>query len=89
MTYKFIVHGNVQGVYYRVTILEAMKSASFNGSIRNLEDGSVEVFVSIEEDDDYAMVISILEEGSAKSVVENITQTICENTFNSGFSIIK
>lgn len=87
LTYRFIVSGKVQGVYYRATVSQAMKTAHFNGTIKNLQDGTVEVYVSI-EDDDYAMVISILEEGSAKSVVENITQSICEEVFDKGFSII-
>ena len=87
-TYRFIIHGKVQGVYYRGTIAQEMKAAHFNGSIKNLDDGTVEVYVSL-SDTDYAMVISILEEGSPKSKVDNITQNICEEEINEGFIILK
>jgi len=87
-TYRFIVHGKVQGVYYRGTVSQAMKAAHFNGTIKNVEDGTVEVYVTL-SDDDYAIVISILEEGSPKSVVDNITQSLCEEKFTDGFIILQ
>ena len=47
-SYKFIVIGRVQGVYYRKNIQENASSKNFNGYVKNLSDGSVEACVSCE-----------------------------------------
>ena len=87
-TYQFIVHGKVQGVYYRGTVSQEMKHAGFSGTIKNLDDGTVEVCVTMKEED-YALVVSILEEGSAKSEVTHIDQKLIEEEFSEGFNILR
>ena len=40
---KAIVHGRVQGVYYRAFASRAAKSLSLKGYVRNVSNGNVEV----------------------------------------------
>ena len=87
-SYRFIVHGKVQGVYYRGTVAQEMKKVGLSGTIQNLDDGTVEVCVTMNEED-YPLVISILEEGSAKSEVSHIDQKLIEEHFDKGFTILR
>jgi acylphosphatase len=41
--FKAIVHGKVQGVYYRAFASRAARSLSLKGYVRNLNSGDVEV----------------------------------------------
>jgi len=44
------VHGNIQSAGYRVLVKNVARLMSVRGLVRNLEDGSVEVFAEAEED---------------------------------------
>jgi acylphosphatase len=52
MTVKANIHiyGNIQGVGYRVFVKNVARLMNVRGLVRNLEDGSVEVFAEAEED---------------------------------------
>jgi acylphosphatase len=52
MTVKANIHvyGNIQGVGYRVLVKNVARLMNVRGLVRNLEDGSVEVFAEAEED---------------------------------------
>ena len=71
-TYKFLVSGKVQGVWYRKYVSENAKKHGFRGYIKNLPDGRVEAVANIENDDRLKEFIKILKEGSPFSIVENI-----------------
>ncbi len=71
-TYKFLVSGKVQGVWYRKYVSENAKKHGFKGYIKNLPDGRVEAVANIENDDRLKEFIEILKEGSPFSRVENI-----------------
>ncbi len=45
-TYRWIIQGRVQGVGYRYFALQAALHLGLRGTVRNLEDGTVEVLVS-------------------------------------------
>jgi acylphosphatase len=41
---KIIVHGIVQGVFYRQSTQEMASSLNVNGTVRNCDDGTVEIY---------------------------------------------
>ncbi len=86
--YRFIVFGKVQGVFYRKSVSQALMKKQFKGYIQNSEDGTVEVVAEI-FDDDFDIFLSILNEGSLLSTVEEIKyEVIDEAVFNTdGFEI--
>ncbi|MCL4383125.1 MAG: acylphosphatase [Candidatus Marsarchaeota archaeon] len=45
------VHGNIQGVGYRVFVYEIAKKYNINGMVRNVSDGSVEILAIGNEKD--------------------------------------
>lgn len=72
MTYRFLVSGRVQGVWYRKFVSENAKKNGFRGYVKNLSDGRVEAVANIENEERLKEFIEILKEGSPYSVVENI-----------------
>ncbi len=68
---RFIVHGKVQGVFYRQSALKVADSLGLNGWIKNNPDGTVECEVSGPHD----IVASFVEwckEGPPRATVEKI-----------------
>ena len=77
-SYKIIISGKVQHVYYRKSISQALMRLGIQGYIRNLSDGTVEVVARI-YDDDLDMVLERLKQGSPLSEVSDIKIEVCEN----------
>jgi len=71
-TYKFLVSGLVQGVWYRKFVSENAKKKGFKGYVKNLDDGRVEAVANIENENKLKKFLEILKEGSPKSRVEKI-----------------
>ncbi len=76
-SYRFIIHGKVQHVYYRKFVSQALQRLGVQGYVRNLPDGTVEVVARV-YDDQYDAVIAVLEEGSPMSEVKKIESEILE-----------
>lgn len=76
--YKFLVAGEVQGVFYRKFVSQSMMKKQFQGYIKNLEDGTVEV-VAVVFDEDFDTVMQILKEGSPASNVKKITYQVMQD----------
>jgi len=72
MTYRFLISGKVQGVWYRKFVSENAKKKGFKGYIRNLPDGRVEAVANIEDEKRLNEFLGILKEGSPYSIVEDI-----------------
>jgi len=70
-TYRFIISGRVQGVWYRDTIKKKAEALDITGYAKNLPDGTVEVVANLTENqiDEFC---KMLEKGSFLSKVENI-----------------
>ena len=68
---RFIVHGKVQGVFYRKFVAQKLRQMGIRGYVRNLPDGTVEVLVRATEEELEA-IRRALEEGSPLSEVERI-----------------
>lgn len=76
--YRFIIHGKVQGVFYRKSVSQALMKKQFKGYIQNLENGTVEVVAEI-FDDEFDMFLGILKEGSLLSSVDDIDYVIIDD----------
>jgi len=86
--YRYIIYGNVQGVFYRKSVSQALMKKQFKGYIRNLPDGTVEVVAEV-FDDDFDTFMNILKEGSLLSSVDEVQYDIINDAqFNTdGFEI--
>lgn len=87
-SYKFIVSGKVQGVYYRVSVKNNALKSDYKGYIKNSPDGNVEACVNCLESELSAFV-EILQKGSKSSNVTDITQFECEEIFTKEFEVRK
>jgi len=72
MTYRFLISGKVQGVWYRKFVSENAKNRGFKGYVRNLLDGMVEAVANIENEKRLNEFLEILKEGSPYSIVGDI-----------------
>ena len=77
-SYKIIISGKVQHVYYRKSISQALMRLGIQGYIKNLSNGTVEVVARI-YDDDLDAVLETLKQGSPLSEVSDIKTEVCEN----------
>ncbi len=76
-SYRILISGKVQHVYYRKSVSQALMRLGVQGYVRNLSDGTVEVVARIYEDD-YEKVLVLLREGSPLSEVSDITVEVLE-----------
>lgn len=76
--YRFIISGKVQGVFYRKSVSQNAMLAGYKGSIKNLRDGSVEVYVMINADEIEGF-LELLKQGSPLSEVENISYDVVKH----------
>jgi len=72
MTYKFLISGKVQGVWYRKFVSENAKKEGFKGYVKNLPDGRVEAVVNLDDENELNEFIEILRKGSPYSEVKDI-----------------
>ena len=85
-SYKFIVSGRVQEVYYRKTISKNAKNENYNGYVKNISNGDVEACITCKEKD-LEKFRKILKQGSTNSNVTNIKQNKINEVFTNGFEI--
>ena len=85
-SYKFIISGKVQGVYYRKTINENAQKLNFSGYVKNLPDKNVEACITCSIND-LDKFIKILKNGSTNSRVTEIKQLNSDQLFTGIFEI--
>jgi len=68
-----IVHGKVQGVFYREHVRKAAQKAAIKGFVRNLRDGTVEVVAEASEEK-LAELLKECRKGSFMSRVDKIDE---------------
>jgi len=73
-TYKFIIKGLVQGVYYRKSVYENTLKTNIHGYVKNLANGDVEAVANLDSKN-FDAFVSILKKGSSYSKVSNITSS--------------
>jgi acylphosphatase len=86
-SYRFIVSGKVQGVYFRKTVFEKSTLVGFNGYVKNLPDGTVEAAITATDDLQLKQFRKILKKGSMASNVKSLEQFDCDEVFTKGFEI--
>ena len=87
-SYKFLISGHVQGVYYRMNVAKNAKIEGFNGYVMNLKDGRVKACVSCDENE-IEQFKAILQKGSSTSKVTGIEQSLCAEQFTTAFEVRK
>ena len=83
-SYKFIVSGKVQGVYYRKTICKNANQAQINGYVKNLPDGTVEASATFKNEKDLQQFREILQQGSVSSKVDAIEEFESTDNYSNG-----
>ena len=83
---RFIVHGRVQGVFFRASTRTEALRLQLTGQARNLADGSVEVLARGED-----AVLDALERwlhvGPSAAQVNRVVRTVADSAPTSGFRI--
>ena len=74
-TIRFIVQGKVQGVYYRQSTREKAITYGLGGTIRNLDNGTVEVIATGDEES-LQHLRQWCREGPPRAVVTGLTEEI-------------
>ncbi|OQY41596.1 MAG: hypothetical protein B6227_04625 [Fusobacteriia bacterium 4572_74] len=69
MSNKYIVYGRVQGVGFRYFVYELATRLKFNGSVKNLPDGSVEIVIDSNKQEE---ILKVIKKGNFFSHVEKI-----------------
>jgi acylphosphatase len=77
-SYRFLVSGKVQHVYYRKFVSQALMRKQVRGYVRNLSDGRVEAVVRLWEEDLDA-VVEVLQKGSPSSEVDEIAVEVLDD----------
>lgn len=85
-SYKFIISGKVQGVYYRANVKKNALNNNYSGYVKNMLDGTVEAVVTC-DDEQLESFINILKRGFKNSNVIDIKQLECSEVFTGKFKI--
>ena len=85
-SYKFIISGKVQGVYYRVSVKNNALNAGYSGYVKNMTNGTVEAYVTCEESG-LNTFIDILKQGSQYSNVTKIVKLEYTEVFTKPFEV--
>jgi len=83
---KITIRGSVQGVSYRYSAKRAAKELNIKGTVKNMEDGSVEIYACGEEQNLKAF-IEKCKKGSGWSTVEDLIVEELEDREFENFSI--
>ena len=87
-SYRFLVSGRVQGVYYRANVAKNAKKSGFSGYVKNLDDGRVEAVVTCELSE-LETFKNILKKGSPLSKVTSLEEHPCSENFSGPFEVRK
>lgn len=85
-SYRFIVSGRVQGVYFRQSTRERAEALNLRGWVRNREDGCVEG-LACGEAPALAQLHAWLQRGPAAARVEQVDWQRVEETAPAGFEV--
>jgi acylphosphatase len=83
---RAVVHGRVQGVFFRDTVRRAAEQRGVAGWAANRDDGTVEVWLEGEPDAVESM-LRVLGEGPPRAEVQRVDVVECEPQGLDGFEI--
>lgn len=81
LTRHLVIHGRVQGVWYRESMRLEAEQLNVTGWVRNRDDGVVEAVVQGEEDA-VAALIAWCRKGPPAARVDDIEITVAEGAFS-------
>lgn len=81
LTRHLVIHGRVQGVWYRESMRLEAERLNITGWVRNRDDGAVEAVVQGEEDA-VAALIAWCRVGPPAAWVDDIEITVAEGAFS-------
>ena len=87
-TYRFIVSGKVQGVWYRKYTKEIADSLGISGYVRNLQNGDVEVVATLKKEQ-FNDFLNALMKGPPLAIVDNIDIEEIDEIYKDGFEIVR
>lgn len=85
MCKKYIVYGRVQKVGFRYFIYQLAKKLKFNGSVKNLSDGSVEIVIESSRQKD---ILEEIKKGNFFSHIDEIKEIETIKTNYEDFKIL-
>lgn len=83
---RVVVHGQVQGVFFRVSCRRAAQEAGVAGWVRNLPDGSVEALFE-GSDDSVRRMVEWARHGPPHAAVDRVEVTDDVPTGAAGFAV--
>jgi acylphosphatase len=83
---RVVVHGDVQGVFFRDSLRERAEQRGVTGWVRNRPDGTVEAVFEGDEDA-VASLVRWCQEGPRRADVESVETSDEEPEGLSGFSV--
>ena len=83
---RVVVHGRVQGVFFRETTRRRARRAGVSGWVRNSEDGSVEAWFE-GEPDDVEVMLHFAETGPSGAYVDKVDVEDVEPQDLRGFDV--
>ncbi|UCH49080.1 MAG: acylphosphatase [Betaproteobacteria bacterium] len=86
ITRRLVIHGRVQGVYFRDSMRQQARKLGVNGWVRNRVDGTVEAMVH-GEPDAVETIIEWAKEGPTAARVSEVRVKEAEGTFD-GFEVL-
>ena len=84
MVRRLVIHGRVQGVFYRGWTVETARALGLNGWVRNRRDGTVEMLIA-GDDEAVAAMIARCREGPPAARVERIEVEESDEAAPAGF----
>lgn len=84
---RYLISGNVQGVFYRANVQKNANSEGMSGYVRNLPDGRVEAAVTCKAPSCFNAFEAILKKGSPKSQVASVSFETIDTIYSNGFVI--
>jgi acylphosphatase len=86
LTYRIRVAGRVQGVGFRTFVAELARRAGLDGTVRNLQDGSVEVLLACADEAALAEIEASLRHGPG--IVRDLFCEAVDAPVEPGFRIL-